>query len=100
MIDGAIFGYLGSIWCVANLMWAMFRNDAHKAMIYGIGVFATIVVMLNIGGILNDTTWTMFGIGVFGLELIVNVFITKVLWKTALYSIMLTASTMSLLGVV
>ena len=41
---GTICGYLGTIWCVANLLWAVFRNDAYKAMIYGIGVFAAAVV--------------------------------------------------------
>ena len=96
---GAVCGYLGAIWCFANLAWALFRNNAEKCLIYGIGTFAAIVVMLNAGGILNETTWGMFGACVFGLHLLYALFAEWSTWKVVAYGIMLTTSLLSLMGV-
>ena len=35
---GDICGYLGTIWCISNLVWGLFRNDASRVLVYGIGV--------------------------------------------------------------
>lgn len=96
---GDICGYLGVIWCFANLGWGLFRNNATRCLIYGIGTFAAIVVMLNVGGILNETTWGAFGAIVFGLHLLYALFAEWSTWKVVVYGIMLTTSLLSLMGV-
>lgn len=96
---GTICGYLGTIWCVANLLWGLFRNDASRVLIYGIGTFAAIIVMLNVGGILNDTTWGIFGCCVFGLHCVYAVAVHEPAWKVAFYGILLTTSFLSTVGV-
>lgn len=96
---GTICGYLGTIWCVANLAWGLFRNDASRCLIYGIGTFAAIVVMLNVGGILNDTTWGIFGCCVFGLHCVYAVVTHEAAWKVVLYGILLTTSFLSVMEV-
>ena len=96
---GAVCGYLGTIWCVVNLIWGLFRNDASRVLVYGIGTFAAIVVMLNVGGILNDTTWGIFGCCVFGLHCIYTAAVGDPAWKTAFYGILLLCSFLSLMGV-
>lgn len=96
---GTICGYLGTIWCIANLLWGLFRNDASRVLVYGIGTFAAIIVMLNVGGILNDTTWGIFGCCVFGLHCLYAAAIGEAAWKVALYGILLTTSFLSTVGV-
>lgn len=96
---GTICGYLGTIWCIANLLWGLFRNDASRVLVYGIGTFAAIIVMLNIGGILNDTTWGIFGCCVFGLHCIFAVAVHEPAWKIIFYGILLMASVVSTMGV-
>ena len=96
---GDVCGYLGTIWCAANLGWAVLRNDAYKAMIYGIGVFAAAVVALNVGGVLNDYTWSLFGLGVFGLHLAVAMW-QHVWWKAPVFGILFAVSTLSFMGVI
>lgn len=96
---GAVMGYLGTIWCMVNLVWGLFRNDAMRVLIYGIGCFAAIIVMLNVGGILNDTTWGIFGCCVFGIHCIHAAVLGEVAWKVAFYGILLTCSFLSTAGV-
>lgn len=96
---GDVCGYLGTIWCVANLVWAIFRNDAYKAMIYGIGVFAAAVVALNVGGVLNDYTWSLFGIGVFGVHLAITIWHHQ-WWKAPVFGILFIVSTLAFMGVI
>lgn len=103
MIDialGDLLGYLGTFWCVANLLWGMFRNDAVRAVIYGIGCFAALIVALNVGGILNETTWSLFGMVVFGLHAIYNLAVRKVVWKGVMHAFLLGVSVLCFLGVV
>lgn len=96
---GSLCGYLGTAWVVINLAWGLFRNDAARVLIYGIGAFAAIVVMLNVGGILNETTWGMFGAAVFGLHVLYAAAVHEAAWKVAAYGILLTTSILSLMGV-
>lgn len=96
---GTLCGYLGTIWCVANLAWGLFRNDASRVLVYGIGTFAAIVVMLNVGGVLNETTWGAFGCCVFGLHCVYAAATGEAAWKVAVYGTLLAASLLSLMGV-
>ncbi len=96
---GAVCGYLGTVWCIINLAWGLFRNDAVRTLIYGIGTFAAIVVMLNVGGILNDTTWSIFGCCVFGLHCVYAAVLGEAAWKVAFYGTLLMCSFLSLVGV-
>lgn len=96
---GTICGYLGTIWCIANLLWGLFRNDASRVLVYGVGTFAAIIVMLNVGGILNDTTWGIFGCCVFGLHTLYAIATAEPVWKAAVYVILLATSLLSVLGV-
>ena len=96
---GDICGYLGTIWCIANLVWGLFRNDASRVLIYGIGTFAAIVVMLNVGGILNEKTWGLFGLCVFGLHLAATIW-THEWWKSVVFGILFLASMFSYVGVI
>ena len=95
---GTLCGYLGTIWCVINLVWGLFRNDATRTLIYGIGVFAAFIVALNVGGLLNETTWSWFGVGVFGLHAIYAICTGEAAWKVLLYVILLGMSLLSGLG--
>lgn len=97
---GTICGYLGTIWCVANLLWGLFRNDAYRVLIYGIGTFAAIIVMLNVGGILNETTWGIFGCLVFGIHTLYAAAVGHAAWKVAVYGILLAVSLLSVVGVI
>lgn len=97
---GFIVGYLGTIWCFANLAWGLFRNDASRCMIYGIGAFAAIVVMLNVGGVLNETSWGIFGACVFGVHTLWAAATGEPVWKLAIYGILLGSSILSILGVI
>ena len=96
---GTVCGYLGTIWCVANLLWGLFRNDASRVLVYGIGTFAAFGVMLNVGGILNETSWGIFGACVFGLHMLYATVVHEAAWKVAVYGVLLAASVLSLLGV-
>ncbi|MFT0899611.1 hypothetical protein [Candidatus Methanoprimaticola sp. MG2] len=96
---GEVCGYLGTIWCVLNLAWAVFRNDAEHAMVYGVGVFAAFVVALNLGGVLNDYTWSLFGLGVFGLHLAIATW-QHVWWKVPVFAVLFIVSTLAFMGVV
>lgn len=96
---GTVFGYLGTIWCIVNLAWGLFRNDATRVLIYGIGCFAALIIALNVGGVLNSTTWSMFGAVVFGLHTLYAVATGEAAWKVAIYGILLASSIMSVLGV-
>lgn len=100
IMDADVWGYLGFIWCVAKLVWCLFRNDAKGSVIYGIATFAGVVITLNIGGVLNDETWSLFGLAVFGAHTAYVLLITKVPWQIAIYSILTTMSVASVLGVV
>lgn len=103
MIEAAalaeLCGYAGTIWCVANLAWGVFRNDALRALIYGIGCFAALIVALNVGGILNETTWGIFGCMVFGIHLIAAI-IHRTAWKVVLHGFMLGISVLSVTGLI
>lgn len=96
---GDVCGHLGAIWCVANLAWGLFRNNATRCLIYGTGTFAAIVVMLNVGGVLNETSWGIFGACVFGLHCLYAAATGEAAWKVALYGSLLGVSILSLLGV-
>lgn len=96
---GTLCGYAGTIWCIANLGWAILRNDAYRALIYGIGCFAALIVALNVGGVLNEDIWSMFGCAVFGVHF-AAVLWQQVWWKVPFYGAMLAASLLALLGVV
>lgn len=96
---GSLLGWAGTIWCFANLAWGLFRNDAVRSTIYGIACFAAVVVMLNVGGVLNDRTWTMFGCVVFGGHCLISLATGAAIWKIAIYGVMLVASALSLMGV-
>ena len=96
---GTICGYLGTIWCIANLFWGLFRNDVSRVLVYGIGTFAAVVVMLNVGGVLNETSWGTFGACVFGLHCLYAAAMHEAAWKVAVYGVLLAASVLSLLGV-
>ena len=96
---GSLCGYLGTIWCIFNLAWGLFRNDASRVLVYGIGTFAAIVVMLNVGGVLNDTTWGIFGACVFGLHTLYAIGAGEAIWKVVVYGILLGTSMLSVLGV-
>lgn len=94
-VTGELWGYLSAIWCVAMLLWNLFRNNTIPALIYGICCFAAAVIALNVGGILNETTWHMLGIGVFGISLLINLAQKKML-HVCMYSALLAIS--ALLG--
>lgn len=96
---GTLCGYMGTLWCIANLLWGLFRNDASRVLIYGIGTFAAIIVMLNVGGVLNSTTWGIFGCCVFGLHCLYAAATGEAAWKVALYGILLMSSLLSVTGV-
>lgn len=96
---GAICGYLGTLWCVANLFWGLLRNDARRVLIYGIGVFAAALVALNVGGILNDYTWSLFGLLVFGLHMAVAAW-QHAWWKVPVFAFLFGVSTLSFMGVI
>ena len=96
---GSILGWMGTIWCFANLGWGLLRNDARLCLIYGIGCFAAVVVMLNVGGVLNERTWTLFGCGVFGLHCLGSAIMGAAAWKVVLYGTLLGISLLSLAGV-
>ena len=103
MIDiplGDLCGYIGTIWCVANLLWGMFRNDASRAVIYGIGCFAALIVALNVGGILNEETWSIFGMCVFGVHVIYHLTVHKVVWKAVLHAFLLSISVLAFAGLI
>lgn len=95
---GHICDYLGVIWCILNLVWGLFRNDAYRCLVYGIGVFAACVVMLNVGGLLNEESWGLFGIGVFGLHLVYTFAVNFSSYRCAVYGILFTASVLSYAG--
>lgn len=94
-----IFGYLGMIWCVAKLAWSMFRNDATGSVIYGIATFAGAIIALNIGGVLNDTTWSIFSFSIFSAHALYSMFIAKIPWQASVYAVLSVLSAISLLGV-
>ena len=71
---GELFGYLSLAWIVLNFFWAILRGHGLYAAAYGIGLFAAIVIALNVGGILNETTWHYFGIVIFALEFVFHFF--------------------------
>lgn len=96
---GTFCGYAGTIWCIANLGLAILRNDAYRALIYGIGCFAALIVALNVGGVLNEDTWALFGLAVFGLHMALCLW-QGVWWKAILFGIMLAMSAASFIGVV
>lgn len=96
---GLICDYLGALWCLMNLIWGLFRNDAHRCLIYGIGVFAAVVVMLNVGGVLNEESWGLFGCAVFGLHLLYSLFFDFRAFRVALYGVLLLTSFLSAAGV-
>ncbi len=98
MIDGAIFGYLGTLWCIAQLVYAIFRGQAQKAAIYGIALFAAAVIALNVGGILNDATWNLFGIGIFGAHTLYSLFIVKSPIHAVIFAMMFAASVVPMIG--
>ena len=96
---GLICDYLGAIWCVLNLVWGLFRNDANRCLIYGIGCFAAVIIMLNVGGVLNKESWGAFGCAVFGLHLLHALYVDFRIYKVVIYGILLMTSMLSALGV-
>lgn len=70
----SIWGYLGLIWCIVNLVYYWFRNDAGPVLVYGISIFAAALVFLNIGGILNPTTWGYYTCGVWFAHMCVYIY--------------------------
>lgn len=97
---GTACGYLGTLWVVAKLIYGVVRNDGIRCLIYGIGTFAAVVVMLNIGGVLNERSWSMFGAAVFGIHLAIGAATGQPGWKLAIYGLLLAASVLSILGMV
>ncbi|MDY0247354.1 MAG: hypothetical protein RBR26_10575 [Methanosarcina mazei] len=63
-----ITDYLGFGWCVIQLAWAWLHGLPKNAAIYAVSIFAACLVALNVGGILNETTWSLFGCGVFAIH--------------------------------
>ena len=96
---GTVFGVLGSVRCVANLLWGLFRNDAVRVLIYGIAVFASIVIALNVGGVVNEESWALFGVAVFGLHSIYSAVTGQAAWKTLLFLALACGSLFTLMGV-
>jgi len=70
-----------------------------RTMIYGIATFAAVIIALNIGGVLNDETWSLFGLAVFGAHTAYALLITKVPWQIAIYSVLTATSLASIIGV-
>lgn len=79
IVTGELWGHLSVIWCVAMLLWNLFRNNTVPALIYGVCLFAAALIALNVGGVLNADTWHMLGIGVFGISLLINMLQKKVI---------------------
>ena len=100
ILDADVWGYLGFIWCVAKLVWCLFRNDAKGSVIYGIATFAGVVITLNIGGVLNDYTWSVFGLAIFALHMIYSMFLVKNPLQAGIYAVLTALSGVSLLGLI
>lgn len=94
-----LMGYMGLAWCAGNLGWGLLRNQARLTMIYGVGCFAAFVVWLNVGGVVNATTWGAFGTAVFGLRMLFSLLVRRSARGTALFGFMFGTSALSLLGV-
>ena len=94
-----LMNYLGLGYCLIQLGWALFHGLAKKAAIYGIAIFAAFIVAINMGGVLNDTTWSWFGIGVFGLNLLYNLQ-QRIMWKVGVYALLAAVNAIVLTGVV
>ena len=84
----AALGWLGVAWCVINLLWGILRGHALQAAIYGIALFAGVIVTLNIGGVLNAESWNLFTIVVFTGELIFRLW-KGPFWRVPLVGILL-----------
>ena len=95
---GVLCGYIGTAWCVGNLLWALFRNDATRALIYGSAVLLATIVALNIGGVLNEEVWNLFGLGVFGAHLIYVMFIHRSIVQAVLFAMMFCISVLAFVG--
>ncbi len=96
IIESEILGYISLIFCAVQLLYGLFiAHDPMRSMIYGIGLFAAVVIALNIGGILNDYTWGIFGIGMFGLNVLY--YMKKgPAYAVVIYSMLLAASALTL----
>ncbi len=97
---GDLCGYLGAIWCVVNLVWGVFRNDAPRCLIYTAGTVISVIVMLNIGGVLNERSWGIFGCGVFGLHALYATATGEAAWKVVLFTVLCATSALSVLGLI
>ena len=94
-----LMNYLGLGYCLIQLGWALFHGKAKNAAIYGIAIFAAFIVAINMGGVLNDTTWSWFGIGIFGANMIYNLS-KRIMWKVGVYALLAAVNTIVLIGVI
>ncbi len=67
----SFWGYLSIAWVIVCFFVSDFRNQSRKETAYGIILVCTILVALNIGGILNEDTWAILGSILLGLHGIV-----------------------------
>ncbi|MDR1404268.1 MAG: hypothetical protein LBJ20_01685 [Candidatus Methanoplasma sp.] len=72
ILDGELWGYLSLIWVVLNFGYAVLRGHGLNAAIYGIALFAGLVIALNWGGMLNASNWHYFGLAIFAVEFLYN----------------------------
>lgn len=83
----AVLEYTSLIWALCNLGYGILRGQAQRAAVYGAALAIGAVIALNMGGVVNASSWHVFTLIIFAAEALFNLW-RGPKWKVAVFGLL------------